>query len=206
MSGIRSGFLGVTQPGGRISFPYPYTFLDKQIASGAGSDLSFRASSFDWSKYDAIKFIGVSLVPGSNNVGLGVLMSIDGGATYDVGASSYAVANKVFGVNATSYDNNSGATNYIQLSGATNGISNNGSAGGFNFELTFPSPNARGIAKEVSFLGGYSGATALATFSGAGWGASSALIQNPVNGISFVLKSGVLAYGWIYALGQKNRT
>jgi hypothetical protein len=155
------------------------------------------------STYDDYLVVGIGIVPATDAAQLYLNMSVDGGSSYEAGASDYSQSLGVVGANGTVYDGNSTGFTNIVLTGTTNGISNSAAAGGLNFHLHLYRLSGTANVKQGHVEGSYGGNVALGRMNGAVAGISATLQNNDVDALRFQMNTGNIASGSFYLYGVK---
>lgn len=173
--------------------------LDLLATLTASNTVNLDFTAFNSTLYDDYIFELSHVIPGTADSQLLVRISIDGGANYDSGGSSYEYSiNGLVNSTAAPVSNTAADRMGVTLSAPNNGVSVGGR--GVNGSLHLYAPGDGGT---ITMLGqtGYqqnTGAIALCVTYGLYKGSTS-----PVNGIRFLMSSGNIATGTIRVYGVR---
>ena len=165
-------------------------------------DATADFTEFDGTAYDGYVFVFSNVIPATNGALLDMLMSTDGGSTFETGSSAYSWGRTQLNVNAnpvTAGPDVSGTSlaSSIRLSGTAG---SGGSEDGFSGEVKVLGPH---LAKEtlVIWKGAYTDTSGnLQTVDGAGRRNS----QIDIDAVRFLFSSGNLESGIITMYGLRN--
>lgn len=182
-----------------ISMPGVWVDIDRKVASNSPSIEFIRGIT---AAFDEFEVIGTDVVLATNNIDLNLVMSINGGSSWESSGTPYAVARSVLGANTTDYSTASAATNAIGHAGAGNLLSS-AARSTLCFRDHFPNLTSTGRYKTVRQDGTYSGVNAAADISGSGMGVSTTLADSAVNGLQYIPGTGNITSGIFVLRGRR---